>query len=214
MPLYKEVILNATASVYFWKITEDLEELNCALKLNTSSQNRVDSMKSQSHKKGFLAVRMLLQHLGYSDFDLYYDANGKPHLNDRKSISISHSHTFSAIAISSKSIGLDIEQVREKILKISSRFMDVSHLENLSESEKIKKATVVWGIKESIFKIKNSEGISFRNHIFEQDFSFEDKKATAILKRNNKEENFDVLFDSVEDYIYVCAFENTNQRQF
>lgn len=207
MPLYKEIILKENAKLYLWKITEDSGELHRAVKLNTSSQNRVDSMKSVSHQKGFLAVRMLLQHIGYTDFDLYYDAFGKPHLTDGKCISISHSHTFSAIAISDQRIGLDVEQVKEKILKIASRFMDVSHLENLSEIEKRIKATVIWGIKESIFKIKNIEGISFRNHIFEEDFSFEDKKASAILKHENKEENFDILFDSLEDYIFVCAFE-------
>ena len=207
MPLYKEIILKENAKLYLWKITEDSGELHRAVKLNNSSQNRVDSMKSVSHQKGFLAVRMLLQHIGYTDFDLYYDAFGKPHLTDGKCISISHSHTFSAIAISDQPIGLDVEQVKEKILKIASRFMDVSHLENLSEIEKRIKATVIWGIKESIFKIKNIEGISFRNHIFEEDFSFEDKKASAILKHENKEENFDILFDSLEDYIFVCAFE-------
>lgn len=207
MPLYKEIILKENAKLYLWKINEDSGELHRAVKLNTSSQNRVDSMKSVSHQKGFLAVRMLLQHIGYTDFDLYYDAFGKPHLTDGKCISISHSHTFSAIAISDQPIGLDVEQVKEKILKIASRFMDVSHLENLSEIDKRIKATVIWGIKESIFKIKNIEGISFRNHIFEEDFSFEDKKASAILKHENKEENFDILFDSLEDYIFVCAFE-------
>ncbi len=208
MPLYKEVILNATATLYLWKITEDLEELNCVVKLSTSSQKRVDSMKSESHKKGFLAVRMILQHLGYSDIDLYYDANGKPNLIDGKCISISHSHTFSAIAISSKSIGLDVEQVKDKILKISSRFMDVSHLDNLSESEKMKKATVIWGIKESIFKIKNTEGISFRNHIFESEFNLADKKTTVQLRFNSNIEDFKILFNSIENYFYVCAFEN------
>ena len=207
MPLYKEIILKDNAKLYLWKITEDIEELHHAVKLNNSSQNRVDSMKSESHQKGFLAVRMLLQHIGYTDFDLYYDAFGKPHLTDGKCISISHSHTFSAIAISDQPIGLDVEQVKEKILKIASRFMDVSHLNNLSEIEKRIKATVIWGIKESIFKIKNIEGISFQNHIFEEDFSFEDKKASAMLKHENKEENFDILFDSIEDYIFVCAFE-------
>lgn len=208
MPLYKEIILKENAKLYLWKITEDSGELHRAVKLNTSSQNRVDSMKSVSHQKGFLAVRMLLQHIGYTDFDLYYDAFGKPHLTDGKCISISHSHTFSAIAISDQRIGLDVEQVKEKILKIASRFMDVSHLENLSETEKMKKATVIWGIKESIFKIKNESGISFPKHIFEKEFNLESKKTIAQLQFNSITENFNVVFDSVEDYIYVCAFEN------
>jgi phosphopantetheinyl transferase len=207
MPLHKEVIIKDAAVLYLWKITEDIEWFKGAVKLNLASQKRVNSMKSESHQKGFLAVRMLLQHLGYNDFDLEYDANGKPHLKDTKCISISHSHEFSAIAVSSNPIGIDLEQMKEKTLKIASRFMDVSHLDNLSEAEKIKKATVIWGIKESVFKIKSKEGISFLNHIFENEFNLEDKKTIAQLRFNSEIENFKIVFNSVEDYIYVCAFQ-------
>ena len=222
MPLYKSISLSSNTRLYFWKITEDFNTLFKAVSLKNSSLIRVESMKSKSHQKGFLSVRMLLQHAGYSDYNLEYDAFGKPHLIDNQElniegkesssytqnyISISHSHEFSAIAISDSLIGIDLEKVKEKTLKIASRFMDISHLENLSESEKTNKATVIWGIKESIFKIKSEQGISFPNHIFENDFSLEDKKTMATLKFNNKEEIFNILFDSVEDYIYVCAFE-------
>jgi hypothetical protein len=163
-------------------------------------------MKSESHQKGFLAVRMLLQHLGYNDFDLEYDAKGKPYLKDDKYISISHSHEFSAIAVSTHSIGIDLEMVKEKTLKIASRFMDVSHLENLSDIEKIQKATVIWGIKESIFKIKSIEGISFTNHIFEKKFNLEDKITKAQLRFNSEIENYNVVFNFIDNYIYVCAY--------
>ena len=214
MPLHKVIYLSNNTKLYLWKITEDFDTLFSQVKLKDSSLARLETMKSESHQKGFLAVRMLLQHNDYSDFDLFYDAFGKPHLKPQGcsikdvEISISHSNDFSAIAISDSKVGLDLEQLKEKALRIAKRFMDVSHLENLSEEEKIKKATIVWGIKESIFKIKNEKGISFPNHIFEDDFSFEDKKATATLKFNNKEEKFQIQFDSVEDYIFVCAFED------
>jgi phosphopantetheinyl transferase len=214
MPLHKVIYLSNNTKLYLWKITEDFDTLFSQVKLKDSSLTRLETMKSESHQKGFLAVRMLLQHNDYSDFDLFYDEFGKPHLKPQGchtelvEVSISHSNDFSAIAISDSKVGLDLEQLKEKTLRIAKRFMDVSHLDNLSEEEKIKKATIVWGIKESIFKIKNEKGISFPNHIFEDDFSFEDKKATAILKFNNKEEKFQIQFDSVEDYIFVCAFEN------
>lgn len=214
MPLHKVIYLSNNTKLYLWKITEDYDSLFHQVRLKDSSLTRLQTMKSESHQKGFLAVRMLLQHNAYSDFDLFYDEFGKPHLKPQGcsikdvEISISHSGDFSAIAISDSKVGLDLEQLKEKALRIATRFMDISHLDNLSEEEKIKKATVVWGIKESIFKIKNEKGISFPNHIFEDDFSFEDKKATATLKFNNKEETFQIQFDSVEDYIFVCAFEN------
>jgi hypothetical protein len=86
--------------------------------------------------------------------------------------------------------------------------MDVSHLENLSEIEKIQKATVIWGIKESIFKIKSQEGISFPNHIFENKFNLDDKITEAQLRFNSEIENYNIVFNFVEDYIYVCAFIN------
>lgn len=214
MPLHKVIYLDNTTKVYLWKITEEIHFFRDNVKLKDSSKERLEGMKSESHQKGFLAVRMLLQHNDYSDFDLYYDQFGKPHLKPQGcsikdlEISISHSKDFSAIAISEQKVGLDIETIKEKTLKIAPRFMDISHLENLSTEEKIKKATVVWGIKESIFKIKNEAGISFPNHISEDDFTFEDKKATATLKFNNKEETFNIQFDSVEDYIFVCAFQS------
>jgi len=213
MPLYKVVLLSKTAKLYLWKITEDLSKLRSQTRLKKSSIARLESMKSESHQKGFLAVRMLLQHNEYDDFDLYYDAFGKPHIKPQGcfvkdiEISISHSNDFSAIVISQEKVGLDLELIKDKTLRIAPRFMDVSHLENLSKEEKIKKATVIWGIKESIFKIKNEQGISFPNHIFEEDFSLEEKKSKAILKFNNREEVFNIIFDSIEDYIYVCAFE-------
>jgi hypothetical protein len=84
--------------------------------------------------------------------------------------------------------------------------MEVFHLENLSHEEQIKKATIVWGIKESIFKIKNEKGISFPEHIFENCFSLNDKKCTAELRFDNKTESFDINFEFVEDYAIVCAF--------
>ena len=213
MPLHKVVYLSNNTKLYLWKITEELDFFLNEVRLKDASKARLENMKSESHQKGFLAVRMLLQHLDYTDFDLYYDALGKPHIKPQGCsikdvhISISHSHEFSAIAISDENIGLDVEKLKEKTLKIAPRFMDVSHLENLSEEDRIKKATIIWGIKESIFKVKNEVGISFPDHISETPFALEDKIATATLKFNNKEENFNIQFDSIEDYIFVCAFE-------
>lgn len=211
MPLHKVVYLQPNTKLYLWKISEDYNTLFREVRLKDSSLARLEGMKSESHQKGFLAVRMILQHLEYTDFDLLYDEFGKPHLKPQGcsikdlELSISHSHDFSAIVISEQKVGLDLEQLKDKTLKIAPRFMDISHLENLSTEDKIKKATVIWGIKESIFKLKNEIGISFSDHISETAFTFDDKITTATLKFNNKEENFKIRFDQEEDYIFVCA---------
>ena len=206
MPLHKILHINENTTAYFWHITEDVTSLFRAVSLRDTSLFRLEGMKSEEHQKGFLAVRMLLQHLGYTDYDLTYDEAGKPHLSDGKHISISHSHEFSCICISNKLMGIDLEKLKEKTLKIAPRFMEVKHLENLSTLEQIEKSTVIWGVKESIFKIKNEKGISFPEHIFEAEFDLKEGKCEADLHFNNQIENFQIQFYNVEAYIFVCAF--------
>jgi phosphopantetheinyl transferase len=117
MPFFKTIKINSKTTLYLWKISEELSALQNQVQLKQTSKFRLEGMKAESHQKGFLAVRMLLQHIGYTDEDLIYDENGKPHLSKGESqkskieslnISISHSHQFSAIVISSKPVGLDI----------------------------------------------------------------------------------------------------------
>ena len=86
MPLHKVIYLSNNAKLYLWKITEELEVLSKDVLLKDSSIKRLESMKSESHRKGFLAVRKLLQHLEYSDFDLYYDEFGKPHIKPQGAV--------------------------------------------------------------------------------------------------------------------------------
>ncbi|MGX7667257.1 4'-phosphopantetheinyl transferase family protein [Flavobacterium pedocola] len=214
MPFFKVVVIDTSTKVFLWKITEDFNELFRSVRLKDVSLARLEGMKSESHQKGFLSVRMLLQELGYSDFDLYYDDFGKPHLNDGKHISISHSFDFSAVAISDNNIGIDIEQVKEKVLRIAPRFMEVSHLKNLSENDQTRKATVIWGVKEAIFKLKNEAGISFQDHIFEDPFQLDEKKCNAQLHINHTIEHYTIYFEELlsaegeennQHYILVCA---------
>ena len=206
MPLLKTIALNDYTQLFVWKISETFDELFQSVALKDVSLARVESMKSESHQRGFLAVRRLLKEAGYSDFDLYYDEFGKPHLGNGKHITISHSHDFSVIVLSDANVGADLEILKEKTLKLAPRYMDVSHLGNLSKEDQLIKATVVWGIKESVFKIKNEIGISFKDNIFEDDFNLEDKKCGVSLQFNDKTERFNIVFEFIENYVFVCAF--------
>ncbi|HXJ97349.1 MAG TPA: hypothetical protein VNJ50_00755, partial [Gelidibacter sp.] len=115
MPLYKTITPNSQTTVKIWKITESYDELIQPITLTDTCMQRVLSMKSEWHQRGFLSVRHLLAEFGYTDADLVYDNNGKPHLKDGKHISITHSFMFSGVIISDHEVGIDIEKQREKI---------------------------------------------------------------------------------------------------
>lgn len=209
MPLHKTINFNSTTQILVWKITESYEDLFDEVLLNDSNLRRLGCMKSQLHQRGFLSVRKLLQEVGYNDFDLYYDEFGKPHLKDGKHISITHSHQFSAIIVSDQTVGIDIELQREKIIKIASKFNDddFHFLKSDKKEECIRKLTVIWGAKESIFKIRNERGISFKEHIKVGAFEMGDTLAAAELHFDAIVKDFKIYFEEIENFTLVYACE-------
>jgi phosphopantetheinyl transferase len=209
MPLYQTITHNSATKIYIWKIEESFETLTNEVVLNHNSQVRLNGMKSELHQRGFLSVRKILQHAGYSDLDLYYDAFGKPHLNDGMHISITHSHEFSAIILSDQNTGIDIERRRDKIINIADKFVDLESrfLDKQAHSDYISRLTVIWGVKESVFKICNEPGISFKNHIQVDSFQMNDSSGFAVLKMEQVQRFFEIYFEEIENFNLVYAFE-------
>ena len=213
MPLYKSHSIANNSTLFVWKITESFDELSVAIQLNENSIERVSKMKSELHRRAFLSIRHLLKFAGYSDFDLYYDHTGKPYLKDGNHISISHSHEFATIIISSEFVGIDIEKQREKSIKIANKFChqsELSFLDPSNISEYIAGITILWGAKEAIFKICNIKGISFKNNISVTPFEFTNNKTIAKLNLQNISEYYDIYFDEFEGFTLVYAFKTDN----
>lgn len=209
MPLYKSITVNSQTHVKIWKIEESYEDLLEPLDLKSESMNRVLGMKSDLHRRGFLSVRHLLRSFGYTDQALYYDKFGKPHLKDGKHISITHSFTFSGVIISDKDVGIDIEKQRQKIEIIAHKFIDYE-FEYLNKMAKnyINKLTIIWCIKESLYKLFATPGMLFREHFLVIPFMIEDKKTTAWIDYKNKKYRYNTSFIEFEGF--TCAYVITN----
>ncbi len=211
MPLYKTITVNPTTKVLIWKIEESFKTLSENIELTLQSRTRVEGMKSGIHSRGFLSVRHLLKEEGYTDKDIWYDTHGKPHLSDGKNISITHSFIFSAIIISDDDVGIDIEKQRHKILKIATRFTTVEDYKKLeSEDTLIRKLTIVWCAKESLYKSFARKGMSFFQHIFVEDFNPYDNETTALVNFQDKNENYHIWFLEFEGF--TCAYVLLHER--
>ncbi len=207
MPLYKTINVNKNTKVLIWKISESFEALSFGIDLTESSQKRVDSMKSELHQKGFLSVRHLLKQVGYSDADLVYDEFGKPHLKDGKHISITHSFIFSAIIISDEQpVGIDIEKQRDKILKIARKFTPLEEYRTIANTEAlISKLTIVWGAKESLYKIFGKKQLRFLENIYIEDFKFADEKTSGNISYQGYSSTHQVYFLEFDSFTCVYA---------
>jgi 4'-phosphopantetheinyl transferase len=209
MPLFETIDVSPTTQILVWKVTESIEELLGKVVLKEKTQLRLNGMKSEMHQRAFLSVRMLIQEIGISDFDLHYDEFGKPYLDDHRYISITHSHNFASIIISDETVGIDMELQREKILRIADKFVDCEfdYLKPQPLDEYVKKLTVIWGAKEAIFKIRNEKGISFKDHIQIESFTLTENQTQACLLFDDLRKKFEVNYLEIENFTLVYAFE-------
>ena len=205
MPLYKSINVNSQTTVKIWKIEESYDDLLNPLNLKSSSLERVLGMKSELHQRGFLSVRHFLRAFGYTDQDLFYDDYGKPHLKDGKHISITHSFTFSGVIISTKEVGIDIEKQRDKIGIIAKKFVDFEFdYLNKNSEDYIRRLTVIWGIKESLYKLFATPGMLFKEHFLVIPFMIEDGETLAWIDYESKKYRYNTAFLEFEGF--TCAY--------
>ena len=208
MALYKTLTVNKATKVLIWKIEESISKLQEGIVLSENSTTRLNSMKSQLHQRGFLSIRHLLKEVGYTDADLIYDEFGKPHLKNGKYISITHSFTFAAIIVSDElHVGIDIEKQREKILKIAHKFTPFEEYKTIANVDAlISKLTIVWGAKESLYKIYGKKKLLFLHHIYIEDFKFADEKTIGEVRYNGENTAYNISFLEFEGFTCVFAY--------
>ncbi|MDG1731160.1 MAG: 4'-phosphopantetheinyl transferase superfamily protein [Algibacter sp.] len=205
MPLYKTITPNSQTTVKIWKIAESYKDLMEKVSLKPVALDRVLGMKSELHQRGFLSVRHLLQEFGYTDADLFYDENGKPHLRDGKKISITHSFNFSAVIVSDLIVGIDIEKQRDKISVIAHKFIDYEFdYLNKDAADYIKTLTAIWCVKESLYKLFCTPGLSFKQHCLVIPFSKDDNETIAWVDYEAKKYRYNIHFLEFEGF--TCAY--------
>lgn len=207
MPIYKTIEVDPHTKVLIWKIEETFEALSENIVLTPRCIQRVDGMKSEIHRRGFLSVRHLLKAFGYTAADLFYDPEGKPHLTDGEHISISHSFEFSGVIIGNQPVGIDIEMQREKIVRIAHKFTTPEDYGNLTHKhDLIRKLTMVWCAKEALYKIYATPGLSFLQHIVIADFNMEELKTDGNIIYQGNTTPYKIFFTEFDGFTAAHAY--------
>jgi 4'-phosphopantetheinyl transferase len=136
-----------------WKIEENEDTLQHQIKEEIAP----DSITNPYKRLEYLAGRLLLKHLlGELNMDykgIVKDEHGKPFLRDHNiHISMSHSYPYVAAVIDTEqTVGIDLEQPKEKLLKIAPRVLSAGELQDASHD--IMKHCIYWCAKEAMIKI-------------------------------------------------------------
>jgi phosphopantetheinyl transferase len=189
-----------------WKIEEEAGDLYKQLQLDTDEKAYVEKLSLNKRHLHWLAVRVLLRTmLNTSEFiDCKIDPHGKPYLvNLPYHISLSHSFEYAAVMMSkSGPVGIDIEQVREKVERIAYKFMKPDELSFIGEVEPVKHLYAAWCAKEAVYKCYGQKEVSFANHISLEPFNFAlPGKVNAHLDKGDIHKSYQVEYLQYEDYM-------------
>ena len=208
MPVIVQKSISNNISLSIWSIEESLDFFLSNLRLTKNCEQRLDKLRSHEMKKQFLAVRKLIQLNGISLDSLSYSSEGIPFLNNEKNISISHTKGFSAIAISPKPVGIDIQDFRDKILSISKKFIN-SNERDLIDPSSIKELTLVWCIKEATYKVHRKPGLDFKDEIKIQSISNNLSHSTVEVEKLDKKYFFESF--NITESDYICSIVESNE---
>jgi len=205
MPFLKEFIINDKTKIKLWKVM--VGELNTE-ELNSDEKNLLKLKKNNILREQFLATRKVLA-LENSDYKITYNNNGKPSLNSKYNISISHSHEIAAVAISDNSkIGLDVQLNENKIFNIQNKFLSKYEKSNIGDDPTVDILTMVWTSKESIYKAVGLKGISFSKNIKIDKVIEKDKIGIGYYINGTEKVKFDLKFFYVDEYTICFAYQN------
>lgn len=205
MPFLKNIIIDDQTKIKIWKVT--LGELSNN-ELNNEDKKLLKKKRSGLLREQFLATRKVLS-LENPDHEITYDINGKPLINSKYNISISHSYEIAAIAISDNSIiGLDVQLKEIKIFNIQNKFLNKFEKFNIGEDPSIDILTMIWASKESIYKAIGIKGISFSENIKIDKVIEKDKTGQGYYINGAEKLKFDLKFFYIDEYIICYAHQS------
>jgi 4'-phosphopantetheinyl transferase len=188
-----------------WKIEEEPEELYKQLQLDDGEKAYYEQLKAGKRNLHWLGTRVLLRKMLKTDeyIDCKVDAHGKPYLVSLPyHISLSHSFDYAAVMIGKDPVGIDIEQVKEKVERIAHKFMRAEELVFISDQHRIPQLYVCWCAKEAVYKCFGQKEVSFLENILLEPFNFEGHGLVdAHLVKDDVNLNYEVNYMQYHDYM-------------
>ena len=169
MPLSKIEPLGPDQAWGLWYINEAEPDLSF-LSFESCPDDVAHPQKRLEWLAGRALVRALVEHLKLPYDGIKKDEFGKPSLKTHShSISLSHSFPYVAAQIdSSHSVGIDVEQAKEKLRQVGPRVLTPEEVADANED--LTKLCIYWCAKEALYKIHGRRNLMFTDHLRIQPF--------------------------------------------
>ncbi|MDZ4715215.1 MAG: 4'-phosphopantetheinyl transferase superfamily protein [Cytophagales bacterium] len=164
MPLIQLESLGETGAWGLWNINETEPDLSF-LSFESCPENVVHAHKRLEWLAGRALIRSLVEAMNLSYDGIRKDEFGKPFLKSLPHfISLSHSYPYVAAQIDrSQSVGIDVEQPKEKLRQVGPRVLAAEELADAGN--RLDKLCIYWCAKEALYKIYGRKNLLFSDHL-------------------------------------------------
>jgi phosphopantetheinyl transferase len=170
MPLEK-IVIETDRGWALWKIEEDEQRLSVEVSAyETVADTLTNSQKRLEWLAGRVVTKEVMSALGLLFQGIRKDEYGKPFPKGSDfQLSLSHSYPYVAVLIDKRHpVGIDLEQPKDKLLRIASRIHHADELRDLGTD--IVKHCIYWCAKESLIKFYGKKDLIFAENMFIEPF--------------------------------------------
>ncbi|UXP31943.1 4'-phosphopantetheinyl transferase superfamily protein [Reichenbachiella agarivorans] len=183
-----------------WEIDESLEQLAQGF-----DQKELDCiahfhpLKKAEHIASRQLIQSMCQEMDIPFHGICKDSHGKPHLIDSDyHISLSHSYPKIAAMINlDVPCGIDIEQPREQLRRVKSKFLNPAELQVCQDDLDL--LCIYWCAKESIYKMHGRKNLSFAQNI--EINRIKDNQIFCSINKDQERKKFVLNMQQEDDYL-------------
>ena len=174
MPLEK-IVIDRDRAWGIWQIRENEAELSALLPTEQIPPSIHNSQKRCEHLSARILVSEIMSALGLSYQGIVKDDYGKPFLHAHPhQLSLSHSYPYVAALIDSvASAGIDLEQPKQKLLRIAPRILHADELADAGVD--LLKHCIYWCAKETLIKVHGKKDLIFAENLLITPFSMKNE---------------------------------------
>ncbi len=188
------------------EISGTSEELLAKLEKKEFYLPVVRRIKLEKRRQEWLAVRVLLKELLGEEKEVEYDTLGKPFFRDKSyHISISHTSGYVAVILNPiHPVGIDIEQITNRVVKVRDRFLSEEENNHISNEKELIHLLLHWSAKETMFKVLGEEDVTFNEQLHIRPFEPQTNlfsTFSSFESRTQKKNEFIICYIVNSEYV-------------
>jgi phosphopantetheinyl transferase len=175
MPFILKTKISEESFLGIWQITEPEGTLRGSLDLSPADEDRLSEIRHPLRRCQWLACRIVATGLtGDRTLQITYTEKGAPVIaGEAFNISLSHTGEYAAALLSRTCrAGIDIELLRDRILRVAGRFMTEEELGRTTEPCLLEKLYLHWSAKEALYKLYGGDQPDIHHGIILEPFNY------------------------------------------